>query len=112
MARQEFGGKLGEEFPNIEAPSTFGVIKLHDYWGDGWGEQLAPISARSEPLSATAVHQSRLGLRAPLTRLGAVLAAALLRQASCSRTRRISPPSARPSSALSRSTSASSRSAT
>ena len=37
-APKEFSGKLGDEFPNIEAPSTFGDLKLHDYWGAGWGE--------------------------------------------------------------------------
>ena len=42
-APKEFSGKLGDDFPNIEAPSTFGDLKLHDYWGDGWGESL-PLS--------------------------------------------------------------------
>ena len=36
-AQKEFSGKLGDDFPNIEAPSTQGDLKLHDYWGDGWG---------------------------------------------------------------------------
>jgi hypothetical protein len=39
-APKEFSGKLGDAFPNIEAPSTFGDLKLHDYWGDGWGESV------------------------------------------------------------------------
>ena len=41
-ASKEFSGKLGDEFPNIEAPSTYGDLNLHEYWGHGWGERLQP----------------------------------------------------------------------
>ena len=29
--------KLGDDFPNLEVASTFGDLKIHDYWGDSWG---------------------------------------------------------------------------
>ena len=65
MAQKEFSGKLGDEFPNIEAPSTFGDLKLHDYWGHGWGEQSA--SPRTLPACSAPVIPGRLRLLAPQT---------------------------------------------
>eukprot|EP01047_Picozoa_sp_COSAG01_P017443 COSAG01_NODE_924_length_12710_cov_10.895567_7_plen_190_part_00 len=29
--------RLGDDFPNIEADSTIGPLRIHEYWGDGWG---------------------------------------------------------------------------
>ena len=64
MAQKDFTGKLGDEFPNIEAPSTFGDIKLHDYWGDGWGAYSVPV------FFATRGHRPRFVFaRVPCARL-------------------------------------------
>ena len=56
-APKEFSGKLGDAFPNIEAPSTFGDLKLHDYWGDGWVSQCSDRGTPSFCLSASAAPQ-------------------------------------------------------
>ncbi|KAH9255627.1 hypothetical protein BASA81_006457 [Batrachochytrium salamandrivorans] len=44
--------QLGEDFPNIEAKSTKGLIKLHTYFGEGWGIVLTHPKA-FEPVTLT-----------------------------------------------------------
>ena len=47
--------KLGDDFPNLEVASTFGDLKIHDYWGDSWGILF------SHPADFTPVCTTELG---------------------------------------------------
>ncbi|XP_051557415.1 peroxiredoxin-6-like [Myxocyprinus asiaticus] len=54
------GMMLGDTFPNFEADSTFGKMKLHDFLGDSWGILF------SHPRDYTPVCTTELGRAAQL----------------------------------------------
>lgn len=65
--------QLGEDFPNIEAKSTKGVIKLHTYFGEGWGIVLTYPKA-FEPVTLTELSAAA-GLLGEFDRRGCKLCA-------------------------------------
>lgn len=57
---RKMGINLGETFPNLECDTTSGKLKLHEYWGDGWGILF------SHPADFTPVCTTELGAVASL----------------------------------------------